>query len=569
MNRKRLLILAGLAIVLVCACASAFLFLAPDRESGEATISEPEGTEVGDETAIRSQSEEEPTVEQAAAVPEATLKVAATEEPTETAAPLPTEPPTSTPPPPLGMSRSNPFPMDALVNAPNWDVQVLEVVRGEAAWSMLQAANQFNEPPSEGMEYVLVRLTVKNTRTDSESHSISNSDFRMTGERLVLYPGASVVVPEPELNAELFTDGEAEGWVAFMTGQDEGQLMLVVDELLNFDEDRFRFIALESEASIVVDAELFDIAPTDLGRTRENPVPIGETAITNDWAVSVLEVIRGEQAWTAVQAANQFNEPPAEGMEYVAVKLSVRRIGTADVAHQIDGSSFAITGGENILYSHPAIVDPEPALDIRLFPGGQHEGWSIMTARIDEADLMIRFEPIFEFTEDNIRYLAITEGASLTVPSELAEIEPNNLGESRTNPAPLGETLITDDWEFTILEVIRGNDAFAMAQAANQFNEPPEPGTEYVAIRVRVRNISTDDEPEHISDSFFSLVDASNVEYDLPSIVDPDPALDIRLYPGGEFEGWAVLQAGEGQTNLVAVVMPPFSLSQYYLSLEP
>jgi hypothetical protein len=471
--------------------------------------------------------------------------------------------------PTVGTSRSNPLTTADLIEAPNWDVEVLEVVRGEEAWSMLQAANQFNEPPADGMQYILVRLKVTSTYQDTESHSIGSSDFGLTGDRLILYDSASVVVPEPELNAELFTGGEAEGWIAFAAGQDETQLTLVVDELLNFDDDRYRYVALDDNASIAIEPALFDVIPTNDGISRENPVPPDSQAVTDEWEVMITEVVRGDAAWAAVQSANQFNEPPAEGMEYVAVKILVRNIGIIDRASTIDGSAFKLTGENNILYDWPSIVDPEPTLDVDLYPGGQYEGWTVMAARVGEEQLMVRFEPFFEFSDDNIRYLALTEGASLTVPLDLAEIEPNGRGEDRASPAPLGETVITDDWEITALEVIRGDEALVRVQEANQFNEPPEPGTEYIAVRVKVRNISQTDEPERISDSSFSLVDESNVEYDLPSIVEPEPALDISLYPGGEYEGWVVLQSSEGSSNPVAVISSFFGFNETYFSLVP
>lgn len=560
MKRKRLLLFAGLGVLLLCACGSLLLFFMPNREETTTTERTGEVAEVVEETA---------TPEAAA---EATAETETVAEPTSepTAEPTATAEPTSTPlPPPEGTSRGNPYPMDALVEAPNWDIQVLEVVRGEEAWAAIQAANQFNEPPPDGMQYVLVRLKAVSTHADAESHLISGSDFHLTGDRFQRYRNASVVAPEPELSGELFTGGETEGWIAFAVGQDEGQLMLVVDELANFDDDRFRYIALDEGASVTVDPALFDIEPTDVGLTRLEPAPLGETAITEDWEITVTEVMRGDDAWAAVQAINQFNEPPAEGMEYVAAKLLVRYIGTADQFTNIDGSHFNLTGEANILYNWPSVVDPDPALDVYLYPGGQYEGWTVMEARAGEGHLMLRYEPFFELSEANIRYLALVEGASVAVPAELADIEPNDLGRSRENPAPLGETVVTDDWEFTVLEVVRGNNALTMAQEANQFNDPPEPGTEYVAVKVRVRNISLEDQPVDVSGGFFSLVDDSNVEYEPPSVVDPEPALDIALYPGGEYEGWVILQAGEGNAGLVAVVSPLFSFEEYYLSLEP
>lgn len=569
-NRRLIFIFAGIALLGICACGAFFMLFMADDSDTEATERGVEATSAVVESATATDLELEENTDNTS-VPTSELVVEPTSPPLEepTNVPEPTDPPQPTAVPTVGTSRSNPLTTADLIEAPNWDVEVLEVVRGEEAWSMLQAANQFNEPPADGMQYILVRLKVTSTYQDTESHSIGSSDFGLTGDRLILYDSASVVVPEPELNAELFTGGEAEGWIAFAAGQDETQLTLVVDELLNFDDDRYRYVALDDNASIAIEPALFDVIPSNDGISRENPVPPDSQAVTDEWEVMITEVVRGDAAWAAVQSANQFNEPPAEGMEYVAVKILVRNIGIIDRASTIDGSAFKLTGENNILYDWPSIVDPEPTLDVDLYPGGQYEGWTVMAARVGEEQLMVRFEPFFEFSDDNIRYLALTEAASLTVPLDLAEIEPNGRGEDRASPAPLGETVITDDWEITALEVIRGDEALVRVQEANQFNEPPEPGTEYIAVRVKVRNISQTDEPERISDSSFSLVDESNVEYDLPSIVEPEPALDISLYPGGEYEGWVVLQSSEGSSNPVAVISSFFGFNETYFSLVP
>lgn len=573
MNRRRLLLLGAVGLLLVCACAATLLFVIPEQDNSQTAERVVESNEsVADEQPTEAVITDKTEASSNDTQSEAETPIPTnepTEQPTPTDKPTPTIEPTDTPVPVPGISRVSPYPLDTLVEAPNWNIQVLEVIRGEDAWQLLQTTNQFNDPPQEGMEYLLIRLKAVSTYTDSESHTISGSDFGVTGDRYQRYRTASVVAPEPELSAELFSGGETEGWIPFAVGQDETSLMLIVDELLNFDDDRFRYIALEEGASLTVDPSLFGIDPSTEGLSRSEPVPLGETAITEDWEVTVLEVIRGGEAWSAVQAANQFNEPPNEGMEYVATKILVRYIGTDDNAVNINGSEFDLTGEANILYDWPSIVDPEPSLDVYLYPGGEFEGWTVMEAREGEGNLMVQFEPSFEFSDDNVRYLALSPEASVSVPPELSEIERNDLGESRASPAPLGQTVVGENWEFTILEVIRGNDALIMAQEANQFNEPPDPGMEYVAVKVRARNISTEDEPEDISGGFFSLVDETNVEYDLPSIVDPYPSFDISLFPGGSYEAWVIMQASEGSNDLIAVISPSFEFETYYMALEP
>jgi len=334
-----------------------------------------------------------------------------------TATPIPPTPtpapPTATPvpptptPPPMGMSRSNPAPATNVVSAPNWDVQVLEVVRGDEAWQAIQAANQFNEPPPDGWEYILVKLWVKSTASDSEDHSIGSGDFKITGDRLIRYTSASVVEPDPPLDARLFADGETQGWTAYLVNQAEDSLILIVDELWNFDEDRFRFIALDEGTFITVSPELHGIEPSDLGTDRASPAPFGETVTTEDWQVTVLEVVRGDEAWKMVQEANQFNDPPDEGMEYVAARVNVRYINTTDKAETIGGSSFKTVGSANTLYDLPPVVDPEPALDVALFPGGEYEGWVVLQAAQGETGLTLVFEPLFDFSGKNRRFLSL------------------------------------------------------------------------------------------------------------------------------------------------------------------
>jgi hypothetical protein len=340
--------------------------------------------------------------------PEQATEPENTPAPTSTPAPTNTPEPTATPTPlPIGLSRSNPYPISEKVSAPNWDIQVMEVIRGADAWAMIQATNQFNDPAPEGMEYVLVKIHATSTYADSEEHSIGRSDFNLTGDNLINYSPASVVVPDPELDGRVFTGGEVEGWTPFLVVEGEGNLILVVDELLSFDDDRLRFIALDEGASIAVSPDLAEIQPTEAGTERNNPAPVSETVITEDWEVTVLELFRGEEAWAMVLEANQFNEPPAEGMEYIVARVRIRYIGAEDKAELVDGSFFKSTGSASVLYDVPPAVDPDPQLDAYLYPGGEFEGWVTVQVAVGETGVMLVFEPWFNFSGNNKRFIAI------------------------------------------------------------------------------------------------------------------------------------------------------------------
>jgi len=508
-------------------------------------------------------------------------------EPTTPPTTAPTIPPTSAPtiPPkatptiaptiaPMGFSRSNPFPGTELVSVPNWDVQVLETKRGADAWTDIQAANSYNEPAPEGMEYLMVKIHVKCTYNDSDEHSISGYDFYITGDKAILYTTgmASVVKPEPELDATLFSGGETEGWSVYLVSQGEGNLILVFDESWSFDEDSKRYIALDPGAAINIPSDLNAIAASETGMQRSSPIPFKEKLVTEDWEMTILEVVRGEAAWNLVLEANRYNDPPFDGYEYIAVKLHVRNIGTVDDSSSIDGYSFNITGSANILHDLPSIVEPEPALDIDLYPGGEYDGWVVFQSIIGETNLMLAFQESWTFDDDEVRYLAVDEGAYLEVPTDLNNIASTDIGKERNNPALLSEKVTTDNWEISIVEVIRGDEAWNMALAANQYNDPPEDGFEYIAVKAYVHNISTEDVATNVSDFDFNTTGSNGVLHDVPSVVDPDPAFDITLYPDGEYEGWMILQVGVGETEIKLVFDPLFEFSdesKRFISLEP
>jgi hypothetical protein len=59
--------------------------------------------------------------------------------------------------------------------------------------------------------------------------------------------------------------------------------------------------------------------------TRENPSPIGSVVESEDWRVVINSATLA--ASDAVAAANEFNDPPAEGSEYILVNYSATYVG--------------------------------------------------------------------------------------------------------------------------------------------------------------------------------------------------------------------------------------------------
>ncbi|MBP7688360.1 MAG: hypothetical protein KA765_10645, partial [Thermoflexales bacterium] len=142
--------------------------------------------------------------------------------------------------------------------------------------------------------------------------------------------------------------------------------------------------------------------------TREQPAPLENGVVTTEWVITVLEAVRGEAAWAMVQAVNRYNEPPAAGMEYVAVRVRARYIKPEDSTGRINSGYFKTLGSTNVMHDSPSVVDPEPALDATLYPGGIIEGWVVVQAKVAESDLLLVFDPWFDTSEQNRRFLALT-----------------------------------------------------------------------------------------------------------------------------------------------------------------
>jgi hypothetical protein len=301
-----------------------------------------------------------------------------------------------------------PVPLQTPLRFATWAVTVTEVLRGEAAAGAITAANQFNEPAPEGQEYLLVTLQLENISDKEEAQSPSFAlQVRVTGDRNVAYRPASVVAPQP-FEGDLFPGGVTQGQVVVAVPQDEGNLLLMLQETFEVDSAP-HFLALSEGNTVSVAPELADITPTDLGTRRDAPAAISETVTTEDWEVTVLEVVRGEQAAALAQQGNQFNDPPASGMEYVAVRARVRAIAVErpDRPEQVGDAMFRVTGAQNVVYESVAVVEPAPALEAELFPGGQVEGWAILSAAQGEQELLAIFKPLFSFDDAQTRYIRL------------------------------------------------------------------------------------------------------------------------------------------------------------------
>jgi hypothetical protein len=135
-------------------------------------------------------------------------------------------------------------------------------------------------------------------------------------------------------------------------------------------------------------------------------------------------------------------------------------------------------------------------------------------------------------------------------------------GTSPENPAARTETVSTADWELSVVEVHRGEQAAAMLNEASAFNDAhPDPAMEYVVVKIHAKYAGTDSDTHRIDGTFFQSMDSTGMLYDRVKITDvdaPNPSMSSfdDLTAGGEVEGWVVIQVKKDDPDILLVVLP-------------
>jgi hypothetical protein len=284
-----------------------------------------------------------------------------------------------------GTSRGAPAPFGSEVVSGNLGITVVEVIRGDEALTQLKAVSPLNPDPPADQEFVLARLRVRHTG-DGDPVDINLPNIRLTASGNVLYPPqAPVLPPEPQLEYTLDPGDEREGWVALRVGQDETHRQVVYVFEPHEQFERWRFLAIEDDA-VLPAAPPTAPEPNEVGVTRDQPTPLGEMAVTPYFAVQVLEGVRGAEALDKIRAAESSNAPPAEGNQYVLLKMRVTSRVAEEIPVFMSPAEFAIVGkaAEPYFSGFPYPVVPEPSLYAHLYPGGTLEGWMAFEIGADE-----------------------------------------------------------------------------------------------------------------------------------------------------------------------------------------
>src|SRR4051794_14644978 len=81
--------------------------------------------------------------------------------------------------------------------------------------------------------------------------------------------------------------------------------------------------------------------------TRKDPIPRGQSVDLGDWTVEIVGY--RQNANEIVAAENQFNDPPAEGRQFVIATLRITYRGTG--IGNLSDLSFKAVGESNVAYT--------------------------------------------------------------------------------------------------------------------------------------------------------------------------------------------------------------------------
>jgi hypothetical protein len=279
-----------------------------------------------------------------------------------------------------------------------------------------------------------------------------------------------------------------------------------------------------------------------IGRSRANPVPMGEMAQAGPLEIQVLEALAGADAVAAILGASPMNSEPRDGTTFVAVNLKVRNAGKNPL--WINNDDFSLTGDTGLVRRFLGALPPEPTLDQMLGPGEEATGWIALSAGVDEGNLLLLFDSVSLGGNWADRVLALQDGAAM--PDTLARVvDLNSAGSDPAAPLGVGEGAVTEQWAVELLNVVTGADAFNLVDyrtgALGVEDALAADGSLWVALQFRVTNAADGGAEAWFPTSAFVLADeAGNPVLDIATLTPPHPDAAGGYYPGGVREGWVM-----------------------------
>lgn len=153
-----------------------------------------------------------------------------------------------------GRDHREPAAIGEMAVSEDWEITVQRVLRGAPALDALRKAYELVKEPPPGHEYALAYVAVRyigDGGLGPETESVGHNNFRSTAvtvadpEAEQIDPPAVYILPAPELDANLYPGGRAEGWVVIELPVDNPQMAMVFTTGSDSNHLNTRYFALK------------------------------------------------------------------------------------------------------------------------------------------------------------------------------------------------------------------------------------------------------------------------------------------------------------------------------------
>ena len=299
----------------------------------------------------------------------------------------------------------DPVPAGSWANVGTVDVAVLSVIPD--ASDEILAENQFNEEPDVGTQFVMWQIAIVN-QSDSENAALSDVSLSVVGTSAVASESVDSycgVLPDPlDVFRDLFPGASLVGNVCWQVAVDDVDSLVLLADEFSFLGDRVVFDAAKPGESF--DVEYPAPVPPDPdgpAGSRGTPLDIGDSVTVGDWEIVFTGV--DLDATDSILEENTFNEPPAEGKQFVMVGVDASYVGEASDTLGFS-VSFNAVGARGVSYTFEdtcGVIPDDINSFAEVFNGGVVSGnmcWSVFS---DDTDQLVAYvSESFSFDNDKI-----------------------------------------------------------------------------------------------------------------------------------------------------------------------
>jgi hypothetical protein len=306
------------------------------------------------------------------------------------------------------------------------------------------------------------------------------------------------------------------------------------------------------------------VAGSAVGGSRVSPAPSDQPVTAGPWTLTISEILTGDDAAAKIAEANAENPGPGDGMQFIAVHLSAAN--TSNQAYEISESDFGVTGDDGLIYQFDLATPPDPALDGSVDPGASIDGWVISAVPANDGNLILVYNSSTIDGDWADALIALTPGATIADRGDRGEA-PNETGKKITSPAALNDRVVTNDWAFTVTQVLEGQDVYDLFPPEDYrttaLGDTDEQGLPYwVAIQVEITNNQAGGGAAYFSPTAFLPVTTEGEAIpDALILTPPSPDITGYSYPGGTRTGWVLFSMPVGM-SLDIVRFQPFGTDE-------